>query len=82
LERLTRPPSADGLIKTPAAGHVWGYDPLLNIVPFNVAHAIHINLLVNVFSGTSRSNGKGQTANVSKVPRTSSLPLKHPQSVF
>jgi nitric oxide reductase subunit B len=23
-----------------------GYDPLLNIIPFNVARAIHINLLV------------------------------------
>jgi nitric oxide reductase subunit B len=33
-------------MKTPGAGHVWGYDPLLNIVPFNVARAIHINLLV------------------------------------
>jgi nitric oxide reductase subunit B len=26
--------------------YVWGYDPLLNIIPFNVARAIHINLLV------------------------------------
>lgn len=26
--------------------YVWGYDPLLYIVPFNVARAIHINLLV------------------------------------
>jgi nitric oxide reductase large subunit len=33
-------------MKMPGAGHVWGYDPLLNIVPFNVARAIHINLPV------------------------------------
>jgi nitric oxide reductase subunit B len=33
-------------MKTPGAGHVWGCDPLLNIVPFNVARAIHTNLLV------------------------------------
>ena len=26
--------------------YVWGYDPLLNIVPFNVARTIHLNLLV------------------------------------
>ena len=26
--------------------YIWGYDPLLNIIPFNVSRAIHINLLV------------------------------------
>jgi nitric oxide reductase subunit B len=26
--------------------YVWGHDPLLNIVPFNVARTIHLNLLV------------------------------------
>jgi nitric oxide reductase subunit B len=26
--------------------YVWGYDPLLNLVPFNIARTIHINLLV------------------------------------
>jgi nitric oxide reductase subunit B len=28
------------------AKYVWDYDPLLNILPFNTARAIHINLLV------------------------------------
>ena len=26
--------------------YIWDYDPLLNIIPFNVSRAIHINLLV------------------------------------
>lgn len=26
--------------------YVWGYDPLLNLVPFNIARTIHLNLLV------------------------------------
>ena len=26
--------------------YVWGYDPMLNIVPFNIARTIHLNLLV------------------------------------
>ena len=26
--------------------YIWGYDPLVNIIPFNVSRAIHINLLV------------------------------------
>src|SRR5438046_9056258 len=25
---------------------VWGYDPLLNLAPFNIARTIHLNLLV------------------------------------
>jgi nitric oxide reductase subunit B len=29
-----------------SAKYVWDYDPLLNLIPFNVARAIHINLLV------------------------------------
>ena len=26
--------------------YVWGYDPLLNVAPFNIARTIHLNLLV------------------------------------
>ena len=26
--------------------YVWSYDPLLNLVPFNIARTVHINLLV------------------------------------
>jgi nitric oxide reductase subunit B len=29
-----------------AVKYVWGYDPLLNLVPFNLARTIHLNLLV------------------------------------
>ena len=26
--------------------YVWGYDPLLNLAPFNIVRTIHLNLLV------------------------------------
>jgi len=26
--------------------YVWGYDPLLNVLPFNIARTVHLNLLV------------------------------------
>ena len=31
---------------TIGAKYVWNYDPLINILPFNITRAIHINLLV------------------------------------